>query len=476
MIDIADFIEKRKAMLIAPAGYGKTYTISAGLDLLSESGKQLVLTHTHAGVAAIKEKVAKTEIPSKSFHIETISSFCQRYVMAFYNGNDIPSQDLGGKYYSFILEKATHILARECVASIVRKSFTGLFVDEYQDCTVSQHELINVISDFLPTRILGDPLQGIFGFKGDELVDLDNTDQMASYCANRFELEKPQRWLRGNNAQLGEDLKSIRQSLVSNAPINLSSFSAIENYVWPAADIFHPQSDYSRKIRELLRLQNVLFIHPVSNSINPRLAFAKKFGGQLIMLEAIDAKELYDLAKIADRKDNEEPVMVVREMAYLLFNKSALNTWFNAKGLKRKSKEEDKAKIEPIKEFVLDLSKDYSFTSLAELLKQISNLPDIKKFRRDLYDSIYWALKEADANGTSVQKAMENKRNKLRQVGRKVYGRCLGTTLLTKGLEFDNVVVIDAHKFECPKHLYVALTRASKRLIVISESNTISPY
>ena len=70
---------------------------------------------------------------------------------------------------------------------------------------------------------------------------------------------------------------------------------------------------------------------------------------------------------------------------------------------------------------------------------------------------------------------MENRRNKLRRVGRKVFGRCLGTTLLTKGLEFENVVVLNAHEFKCPKHLYVALTRASKRLVVISEKHTLQP-
>jgi hypothetical protein len=37
-------------------------------------------------------------------------------------------------------------------------------VDEYQDCSLDQHELICLLSEILPCRILGDPLQGIFSF------------------------------------------------------------------------------------------------------------------------------------------------------------------------------------------------------------------------------------------------------------------------------------------------------------------------
>lgn len=475
MIDIADFTAHSKSMLIAPAGYGKTHTISSCLKALSGTGRQLVLTHTHAGIAAIKEKVAKEGLLKSDFSIETISSFCQRYVKAFHIDNDIPSQDEGSVYYSFILEKATLLLAREGVSSIVKGSYSGLFVDEYQDCSISQHNFINVLSAILPTRILGDPLQGIFGFNGDVLVELDNPVQMAGYADKIFKLDQPQRWMRQNNTQLGEELKSIRHLLLSKDSINLSSFTAIESYAWPAKDVYLGYSSYAKKIRELLKLENVLFIHPVSHSVNPRLNFAKLFGGQLNMLESIDAKELYQLAEIADRIDSDDPISLVWEMSLMLFNKTALNRWFNDKGLKRKNSQEDKDAVRPVNEYANKLSAGCLLSSLAELLMLVSKLPDVRKYRRDLYDSIYWALKEAENDNVSVRTAMENRRNKIRRVGRKVYGRCIGTTLLTKGLEFDNVVVLNAQDFKCPKHLYVALTRASKRLLVISEKPTLQP-
>ena len=50
-----DFISKDKSMLIAPAGYGKTHLITE--CLIHTTGKQLILTYTHAGVASINEKI-----------------------------------------------------------------------------------------------------------------------------------------------------------------------------------------------------------------------------------------------------------------------------------------------------------------------------------------------------------------------------------------------------------------------------------
>ena len=71
---------------------------------------------------------------------------------------------------------------------------------------------------------------------------------------------------------------------------------------------------------------------------------------------------------------------------------------------------------------------------------------------------------------------MKNIRNVKRRMGRKIVGKCIGTTLLTKGLEFDTVAILNTHKFNCPKNLYVALTRASKRLIIFTTNRILSPY
>ena len=82
------FISKRESLLIAPAGCGKTYTIAECLRYTE--GLQLILTHTHAGVASLKEKIKEKGIATNKYRIETIASYAQKYVSAFYCKNDVP--------------------------------------------------------------------------------------------------------------------------------------------------------------------------------------------------------------------------------------------------------------------------------------------------------------------------------------------------------------------------------------------------
>ena len=55
--------------------------------------------------------------------------------------------------------------------------------------------------------------------------------------------------------------------------------------------------------------------------------------------------------------------------------------------------------------------------------------------------------------------------------GRKLYGKIIGTTLLTKGLEADTVILVKPSELfkdkDGLKHLYVALTRAVKEIVLI---------
>ena len=54
-MDISTFLSADKSMIIAPAGYGKTYTIAECIASYDGKKKILVLTHTHAGVASLRE-------------------------------------------------------------------------------------------------------------------------------------------------------------------------------------------------------------------------------------------------------------------------------------------------------------------------------------------------------------------------------------------------------------------------------------
>ncbi|MEL7006722.1 MAG: ATP-binding domain-containing protein, partial [Bacteroidota bacterium] len=221
---------------------------------------------------------------------------------------------------------------------------------------------------------------------------------------------------------------------------------------------------------------NLLILTPESSYMQPRLTFVQRFKSICFLMESIDEKDFYDLSKKLDSMDQENVFLILREVCYKLFNKTGVDNWFSNSGVKNKRDDTDKLRIQPIRLTIEALKQEMSYSALSQLLQDIQKLPKVKCYRKELFSSICRVLEEAEDDDISVHEAMLNKRNMIRRMGRRVYGKCIGTTLLTKGLEFDAVLIVDAHKFTCPKNLYVALTRASKRLIIFSKSQLLDSY
>jgi len=287
-MDYAKFVSKPKSMIVAPAGYGKTHAIA--ICLKHTKGRQLILTHTHAGVASLKEKIVQQGIDYKHYRVETITGFAQKYVNAFYCGDDIPEQEYSRIYYPFIIKKAKNLLEITLIRDVIRSTYSGLFVDEYQDCIIDQHNFIKTLGEILPIHILGDHLQGIFDFHGDSLVDFDED-------LNDFEklpdLTEPWRWKK-NNPGLGECFKKIRSLLEERKKIDLDLFNTyIETLVINENDKYEYGSDYNKKIWSLIEEKNLLIIHPDSANINVRINFIRSFNNSFVLVEALDNKDFY---------------------------------------------------------------------------------------------------------------------------------------------------------------------------------------
>ena len=83
-MDIDTFLSANKSMVIAPAGFGKTYTIAECIASYRGEKRVLVLTHTHAGIASLKEKFRLKNIPSSTYQLETICGFALNLVKAYH--------------------------------------------------------------------------------------------------------------------------------------------------------------------------------------------------------------------------------------------------------------------------------------------------------------------------------------------------------------------------------------------------------
>src|SRR5690606_12442625 len=102
--------------------------------------------------------------------------------------SEVPDWSLSDEY----VEAATLVASSTVVSHMHRVSFGYLFIDEYQDCTLTHHTFIEAIcNDIQRTIILGDQLQAIFGFAG-ELTDW-NTHILPRYPEFRIQTT-PYRW------------------------------------------------------------------------------------------------------------------------------------------------------------------------------------------------------------------------------------------------------------------------------------------
>ena len=111
-MDIDSFLAANKSMVIAPAGYGKTYTIAEILSAYQGKKKILVLTHTHAGIASLKEKFINKRIPSSLYQLDTICSFAFNLTKTYHiNKDEIPSENDVNTMFKYAVE---HGIDYEC--------------------------------------------------------------------------------------------------------------------------------------------------------------------------------------------------------------------------------------------------------------------------------------------------------------------------------------------------------------------------
>ena len=485
---LTDFLKASKGLLIAPAGHGKTHTIGNCVKLCPDNSVQLILTHTHAGIASLRAKFKKIGISNNKYKLETISGFAQRLVFAYVHKDKIPKQEEKG-YFDFIIRKSIDLLSLVSVQTVVKNSFQGVFVDEYQDCTIDQHNMIMRLADLMPTHILGDELQGIFSFAGRK-VEFDK--ELADF--ERFDfLTEPWRWkLNGNCEKLGHKILHIRERLLSNR----TSFTLIHDeeahffvYEYSSND----NKYYTiRKCIDKIKDDSILLITPtykdlesgrLRGGIIDRADMRKRMGIEysFTLLEAIDDKSFYSVSKDVDdlmkgiSRSRRKIFKIYEMLTKFTFNITELKEWINPEKNNIKQKRDNfKGLSNALNEHCNTFIEDSSMNNFYRIFNFFYEALRLRPKRPELLHSLAVCMKNALTNNISVYESMVEYKNRIRQIGKKVEGRCMGTTLLTKGLEFDTVVVIDAHLFLDKKNFYVAISRACKNVIIFTESKRIT--
>ncbi|MCY4108588.1 MAG: UvrD-helicase domain-containing protein, partial [Chloroflexi bacterium] len=289
-----------RGSVTAPAGCGKTQLIADALTSHTDEKPVLILTHTNAGVAALRGRLRKVGVPPKRYSLSTIDGWAMRLIGTFPTRSAAdpnilkltrPSTD-----YQNIRQAAARILHEGHVNDILRASYAHLIVDEYQDCTESQHAIVSCAAETLPTCVLGDPMQAIFGFRDDTIPSWE--EDVCKIFPAAGQLTKPWRWINADAEALGDWLLHVREKLCQGHSVDLCEAPAAVNWVqldglndqqkqWQAALIRPPGGNGT-----------VLIIGDKSNPKN-HSTIARQTPGA-ITVEAVELKDLVEFASSFD--------------------------------------------------------------------------------------------------------------------------------------------------------------------------------
>ena len=452
----------RRAYLVAAAGCGKTTAVAMAAGVHSE-GRQLVLTHTHAGVKALRNRLQEVGAERREVHVDTIAGFALRYAASFPRTSGLASSEPAtADEWASVYDAGRRVFEGRAGKSILKESYAGIYIDEYQDCVRSQHDLVMAMAEVLPCRVVLDPLQGIFGFAG-ELVSCD--DDLADFDAVG-DLTTPWRWQR-TNPELGEWLVAVRDDLDHGRPIDLTG-----------APIGRGDSSPASKISACLGLAgaggSVVAIGQWPRDCH---SIATRLRGAYTCMEPMECPDLMSWATKLQESTGTARAAALIEFANKCMTRVGTVLGGAAESFRAGSVPPVRGGLETraAVEALTEVAHEPALAPVSAAMAAIEQIPGRVLYRRELWREMARTLRVFGSDGhPTLPGAAWHVRDRGRHAGRRVEHRTVSRTLLVKGLEFDHAIVLDADAHD-PANLYVALTRGSSSVTVLSKGDSVRP-
>jgi hypothetical protein len=452
-----------------PAGTGKTQLVAATATITAELGhRTLVLTHTHAGVDAIRRRLRKFGVPKQAVHVDTITGWAFDLVRSYPNlaGVTVPAVPDWTKSSEYVAG-AIKVAQSRAIKDMHAASFEYFIVDEYQDCGVQQHDLMVAIADAIPRAcVLGDRLQGIFGFRGQPLVDWDN------HVFGHFPLYSMQyaawRW-HDCNVPLGEWLLAIRPTLLQGDPIDFSTVRVPGlNWVQSYNGVVSNQG-----LRQWPSDSSILILGQWKEDADDH---GKDLLGVFGVMEDLRGEFMHKfLAAVEASQPEQRPVVLARFAKCCFVGLAGIDTPLMDKlGRGQAVSSLKRDGIGPVQAALDALLPAPSLLGVSMAMSAIAKTPGLRLYKREAWNDCIKALETCEAGEVvSATDALGRIRDSLRHSGRRPSNRVVSRTVLVKGLEYDHVVIGNADVVADCRNLYVALTRARYSVTIISSTPVI---
>jgi hypothetical protein len=458
-----DLLAIERGAITAPAGCGKTELIAAAAAAYDGAKPLLILTHTNAGVAALRGRLRRAGIPGSRARVSTLDGWAMRLIGTFPQRSGHPPDLLALRTprtdYPAIRQAALGLLASGDLDDVISASYARLIVDEYQDCIQPQHQLVCQLSQRLPTCVLGDPMQAIFGFAG-RLAHW--TRDTCQHFPPAGQLQTPWRWRNAGTEPFGQWLLQVRERLSQGQGIDLRAVPPEVRWVQMGhADDYQRQLEAART-PPVSRDGGVLIL---GQSTNPDSH--GQIASQTPGASAIEGVELKTLVAFANTLALGAPNVLE---VLIGFGQGVLTRTDTGDLLRRINVLRGgtaRTPPTPLEALAMRFAAAPSYRAAADVLEGMKRQPNARAHRPAAFYGALKALRLADERDILLAESALAVREEYRYAGRTLPARAVGSTLLLKGLEAEVAVILNADDLDAV-NLYVAMTRGSKRLVICS--------
>ena len=351
-----------------------------------------------------------------------------------------------------------------------------MFVDEYQDCSGLQHQFVKALSTTLPVCVFGDPLQAIFDFKGQKPVDW-NADVFPVF-AKAGELVKPWRWYNAENKPLADWLATQRPILEAGGDIDLTGRPACVKWEeLPADPRFRSSKIVEICKRTLGDVQGgTLVVIGDAANINARAAIARNLAKVgFSNIEPLGCTNLYAAAAKIEKAADFARLEAAMEFICDCMTGAEQTDFLNGVKSRQKGGRVGTAKFGDLINSGVAVAESAAGEALLDLMNGFHNKSDTYCYRREMFYAMRAAVRiKCTRSVGTLADAIWEVQTRIRHAGRLTHNKSIGSTLLVKGLEFDHSIVIHADRMT-RKDWYVALTRATKGVTILSPAERFRP-
>lgn len=481
----------------APAGCGKTHQ---GADYAREiavaggSSRCLILTHTHAACSMFSDRTKGT---GSRIEIRTIDSVIAHIASSYHAGIGLPADTVAwvrqrkDGYAELALKVAAILRRHPMIAASLVQRYPVVICDEHQDSSGDQHAVIMaLLNQGARVRIFADPMQKIFRVKAVGPSPSYDWAELTRQAQVFDELNTPHRWASGC-PELGQWVLKAREALKAGGKIDLRnglppSVSIVTAENQAKGNLAYQLSSQDRKMIDAFeKNQSSLLILTRYN--DTARSFRGFFNRRISLWEGHTRSGLEKLVDALRAGHGDRAVLAAAIVTFMGdvgkgFSPSAFGNTFKQEVRegctgKRRGKP---AAIQELARFVVT---ETDHRGVAKMLRRLSelkttdgNFAGVKTdYHREFWDAVHLGdFETADVGLAEITHRRTYSRPKPPE-------RAISIIHKAKGLECGSVIVMPCDDRTFPNKpdarclLYVALSRAKSRLLLVVSRSNPSP-